>query len=119
VPGSDPHGETPASHISRALVQRNPSAMMLKRSETDRVIAGVAGGIAQRLGLSSTLVRLAWVVFILFGGFGVLAYVILWIALPKGTAHIPAIRVAEERYARGEIDAAELERIRDDLQVAP
>jgi phage shock protein PspC (stress-responsive transcriptional regulator) len=116
---SDPHCETPASHISDALVRRNPSAMTLKRSETDRVIAGVAGGIAQRLGLSSTLVRLGWVVSVLFGGFGALAYVILWIVLPKGTPHIPAIGVAEERYARGEITAAELERIRGDLQVAP
>jgi phage shock protein PspC (stress-responsive transcriptional regulator) len=119
VPGSDPNVETPASHICRGLVPRNPSAMMLNRSETDRVIAGVAGGIAQRFGLSSTLVRLAWVVSILFGGFGVLAYVILWIVLPKGTPHISAIRVAEERYARGEINAAELDRIRGDLQVAP
>jgi phage shock protein PspC (stress-responsive transcriptional regulator) len=115
---SDPHGETPASHISGAPVRRNPSAMMLKRSETDRVIAGVAGGVAQRLGLSSTLLRLAWVVSIIFGGFGVLAYVVLWIVLPKGTPHIPAVRVAEERYARGEINAAELERIRGDMQVA-
>jgi phage shock protein C len=117
--GGEPHCETPASHISRAPARRNPSAMMLKRSETDRVIGGVAGGIAQRLGLSSTLVRLAWVVSILFGGFGVLAYLILWIVLPKGTPHSSATRVAEERYARGEITAAELDRIRGDLQVAP
>ena len=93
--------------------------MTLKRSETDRVIAGVAGGVAQRFGLSATLVRLAWVVSVLFGGFGVLAYLILWIVLPKGTMHTPAIRVAEERYARGEITAAELQRIRGDLQVTP
>jgi phage shock protein C len=92
---------------------------MLTRSETDRMIAGVAGGIAQRFGVSSTLVRLAWVVSILFGGFGLLTYVILWIALPKGTPPTPAIRTAEERYARGEITAADLERIRSDLQVAP
>jgi phage shock protein PspC (stress-responsive transcriptional regulator) len=90
----------------------------LKRSETDRVIAGVAGGIAQRFGLSSTLVRLALVVSVVFGGFGILIYVILWIALPKGPAHTPATRIAEERYARGEISAAELERIRSDLQAA-
>jgi phage shock protein PspC (stress-responsive transcriptional regulator) len=93
--------------------------MMLKRSETDRVIAGVAGGVAERLGLSSTIVRLAWVGSVLFGGFGVLAYLILWIGLPKGTPHVPATRIAEERYARGEITAAELDRIRGDLQVAP
>jgi phage shock protein C len=89
----------------------------LTRSETDRVIAGVAGGIGRRFGLNSTLVRLAWVLSVLFGGFGILAYAILWIALPKGPVQIPAIRVAEERYARGEISSAELERIRSDLQV--
>jgi phage shock protein C len=88
------------------------------RSETDRVIAGVAGGIAQRFGFNSTLVRLAWVLSVFFGGFGILVYVILWIALPKGAPHVPAIRVAEERYARGEISSAELERIRSDLQAA-
>lgn len=91
----------------------------LTRSDTDRVIAGVAGGVAQRFGFNSTVVRLAWVLSVLFGGFGILVYVILWIVLPKGTPHIPAIRIAEERYARGEISAAELERIRSDLQVAP
>ena len=88
------------------------------RSETDRVIAGVAGGIAQRFGFNSTLVRLAWVLSVFFGGLGILVYLILWIALPKGPAHIPAIRIAEQRYARGEISAADLERIRSDLQAA-
>lgn len=90
----------------------------LTRSETNHVIGGVAGGIAQRFGLSSTLVRLAWVLSVFVGGFGILAYLILWIALPTGTPHTPVTRIAEERYARGEITAAELERIRSDLQVA-
>jgi phage shock protein PspC (stress-responsive transcriptional regulator) len=119
VSGSDPHGETPASRIPGALVAREPSAMMLIRSESDRVIAGIAGGIAQRFGLSSTLVRLAWVVSVLFGGFGVVAYVVLWVVLPKGAPRSPAIGIAEERFARGEITAAELDRIRGDLGVAP
>jgi phage shock protein C len=91
----------------------------LTRSEADRVIAGVAGGIAQRFGFKSTLVRLAWVLSVFFGGFGILVYLILWVVLPIGSPHIPAIRVAQERYARGEISAAELERIRSDLRVAP
>jgi phage shock protein C len=90
----------------------------LTRSESDRVVAGVAGGIARRLGVNSTLVRLGWLVAVVFGGFGILAYLILWIALPKGPAHITATRLAEERYARGEISAAELERIRSDIRVA-
>lgn len=88
----------------------------LSRSQTDRVIAGVAGGVAQRFGFSSTLVRLAWVVSVVFGGFGIAAYLILWVALPKGALPSPAIRIVEERYARGEISAAELQQIRSDLQ---
>jgi phage shock protein PspC (stress-responsive transcriptional regulator) len=91
----------------------------LTRSDTDRVIAGVAGWIAQRFGLNATLVRLAWLLSVFFGGFGILAYVILWIVLPKSTPHLPAIRIAEERYARGEISVADLERIRSDLRAAP
>jgi hypothetical protein len=54
---------------------------------------------------------------IFFGGFGVLALLILWIALPTRTPHTP--RPESRRSAtRGEIIAAELERIRSDLQVA-
>jgi phage shock protein C len=90
----------------------------LTRSETDRLIAGVAGGIAQRFGFNATLIRLAWLLSIFFGGLGILVYLILWIALPKGPPHNPAIQIAEQRYARGEISAAELERIRTDLQAA-
>jgi phage shock protein C len=88
------------------------------RSESDRLVAGVAGGIAQRFGMNSTLVRLAWLLSVFFGGFGILAYLILWIVLPKGSPQISVIRIAEERYARGEISAAELARIRNDLQAA-
>jgi phage shock protein C len=90
----------------------------LTRSETDRVLAGVAGGIAQRFGINTTLVRLAWVLSVLFGGLGILAYLILAIVLPKGSSQIHSVRIAEERYARGEISATELERIRSDLQAA-
>jgi phage shock protein PspC (stress-responsive transcriptional regulator) len=90
----------------------------LTRSETDRVIAGVASEVAQRFGLNPTLVRLAWMLSVFFGGFGVLLYLILWIALPTSRAHISATQMADERYARDEISAAELERLRSDLQTA-
>jgi phage shock protein C len=90
----------------------------LTRSETDRVLAGVAGGIAHRFGINSTLVRLAWVLSVLFGGLGIVVYVILAIVLAKGSSRIPAVRIAEERYARGEISATERERIRSDLRAA-
>ena len=87
----------------------------LTRSETDKKIAGVAGGMAAYFGVDPTLVRVLWVVAAVMG-WGVLAYVILWIVLPKGPTSAPAIRLAEERYARGEITAEDLRRIRSDLE---
>jgi phage shock protein C len=89
----------------------------LTRSVTDRKIAGVAGGMAAHLGWDPTLVRVAWVIAGLMG-WGILAYVILALVLPPGPASTPAIRVAEERFARGEISSDELERIRRTLEGA-
>jgi phage shock protein C len=93
------------------------AAARLMRSRSDRKIAGVAGGIAQYYELDPSLVRILWVVAIVFGGFGLAAYIILWIALPEGDSsrRAPAVRIAEERYARGEISSDELKRIRIDL----
>jgi phage shock protein PspC (stress-responsive transcriptional regulator) len=87
----------------------------LTRSETDRVIGGVAGGIAAHYGLDPTLVRVAFVIAAVFSGLGLLAYIILWIVLPRGMISTPAIRIAEERFARGEISAEQLYQIRADL----
>ncbi len=89
---------------------------MLRRSEADRVVAGVAAGVAEHFGLEPRLVRIAWFISVLFGGFGVLPYVILWIVLPTGPSRRSAVAIAEERYARGEITSDELEQIRTDLR---
>lgn len=87
----------------------------LTKSEDDKVVAGVAGGMAAYFGLDPTLVRVVWLLAMLMG-WGVLAYAILWIVLPTGPGATPAIRIAEERFARGEIDSEELGRIRRDLE---
>lgn len=49
----------------------------------DKMIAGVCGGIANYLGIDPTLVRIAYVLMVLFAGFGILLYVILWLVMPK------------------------------------
>ena len=86
----------------------------LTRSDTDRKIGGVCGGIAADFGIDATLVRVGFVVAGLMG-WGILAYVILWIALPAGPTVSSAVKIAEERFARGEIGADDLARIRADL----
>ena len=54
------------------------------RSQTDRKIAGVCGGIAEYFNIDPTLVRLLWVLFVLLGGSGVLAYIICALVIPEG-----------------------------------
>ena len=52
------------------------------KSQTDRKIAGVCGGIAEYFNIDSTLVRLLWVLFVLMAGSGLLAYLICAIIIP-------------------------------------
>lgn len=55
------------------------------RSRTDRVLAGVMGGIAQRFGWNSTLLRVIYVIVsIASAAFpGILVYLILWLLMPE------------------------------------
>jgi phage shock protein C len=51
----------------------------LYRSETDRMIAGVCGGLAKFFSVDATLVRLVFLLLLFLGGSGFLLYFILWI----------------------------------------
>jgi phage shock protein C len=55
----------------------------LYRSRSDRMLGGVAGGLARYLDVDSTLVRLAFVALFFAAGVGVLAYLIAWLVIPK------------------------------------
>jgi phage shock protein PspC (stress-responsive transcriptional regulator) len=55
----------------------------LFRSRTDRVIGGVAGGIARSLHSDPAIIRIVFAVLVIFGGGGLLLYLILWIAIPE------------------------------------
>ncbi|HBB64430.1 MAG: phage shock protein C [candidate division WS6 bacterium GW2011_GWC1_33_20] len=54
----------------------------LYRSETDRMIGGVCGGLGEYFGIDSTIVRLLFALIVLYGGTGLLLYIILWIVVP-------------------------------------
>jgi signal transduction histidine kinase len=54
------------------------SALPFARSESDRVVAGVCGGIAAALGVDATLVRLVFAFLALAGGAGIVLYLALW-----------------------------------------
>lgn len=56
----------------------------LKRSRTNRMVAGVCGGIGEYLDIDPNVIRLIWVVVtVLTGGVGILAYLLAWLIMPE------------------------------------
>ncbi len=76
----------------------------LYRSRHERVIAGVAGGIADYFNVDVTLIRLIWVVAIFAGGSGLIAYIVAALIIPEepyGYVPEPNGRTAENGGAAG------------------
>lgn len=71
---SSPHVEQPRTR---------PGPARLVRSRDDRMIGGVAGGMAGYLGIDPVIVRILFVVLALAGGGGLLAYLIAWVVIPE------------------------------------
>jgi len=70
----------------------------LRRSRDDRLVAGVAGGLARRLCVDVTLVRVGLVLLALFSGFGAAAYVLAWLLVPAdGESSTVAARALSDR----------------------
>jgi phage shock protein PspC (stress-responsive transcriptional regulator) len=59
----------------------------LYRSKANKVIGGVAGGLANYFNIDVVLARVAFVLLAMFGGGGVLIYIIMWIAIPAQTTY--------------------------------
>lgn len=68
----------------------------LLRSETDKMLGGVCGGLADYLNIDPVLVRLAFVVLVLASGLGLVVYLLLWAIMPAPSQAQPAIRVMDE-----------------------
>jgi len=58
-------------------------ARRLYRSRSNKMVAGVCGGLAEYLGIDATIIRLLWAFAILFAGAGLLAYIICWLVMPQ------------------------------------
>jgi phage shock protein PspC (stress-responsive transcriptional regulator) len=61
---------------------------VLRRSVTNRQIAGVCGGLAEYFEVDATAVRLVWVILSIFCGVvigGVIAYLLAWLIIPEAS----------------------------------
>lgn len=72
-------GATPASP-ERKLI----------RPRYDRKIAGVCAAVANYFDLDATMVRVAWLLCVLLGGTGVIAYIVGWVVIPQEPEYVTA-----------------------------
>jgi phage shock protein PspC (stress-responsive transcriptional regulator) len=63
---------------------------VLRRDPYDRWIGGVCGGIAQITGMPSWIWRLFFSLLVLFGGTGILVYLLLWFFIPLAPERVNA-----------------------------
>ena len=64
----------------------------LLRSRNDRIVAGVAGGLAAYLNTDPLFVRLGFLLLSFLNGMGVLLYLVLWLLLPNEDSAAPDTR---------------------------
>ena len=73
---------TTTADARSATVTSQPEAGQLRRSGDDKMLAGVAGGIARYLGADVTLVRVITAALALFTGAGAALYLAAWLLIP-------------------------------------
>ncbi|WP_322487242.1 PspC domain-containing protein [Chloroflexus sp.] len=64
----------------------NTQTNRLLRARMGRMVAGVAGGLANYFGIDPIFVRLGFVVVSFFNGIGVVLYIVLWLLMPNEDA---------------------------------
>lgn len=57
----------------------------LYRSRSQRMLAGVCGGLAEYFSLDATLIRVLFLVLAVFGGSGLVIYVVMWLIVPDAS----------------------------------
>ena len=62
-----------------------PARLPLRRDTRHSVVAGVCAGLARRYGISRTALRVAFVLSCVLPGPQFIAYLLLWIVIPKDT----------------------------------
>lgn len=107
----DTQGQDESAYERPATAYTRRSNRKLYRDTDDRMVGGVAAGMAAYFNIDTVLFRLLFVLLFFASGFGILAYIILWIAIP------PARTTAQKLEMRGEpVTLASMERFnRDEL----
>jgi phage shock protein C len=72
-----------STHRERAGAMEEPRK--LYRSETQRMVAGVCGGLAEYFNIDATVMRVLFLILAVFGGSGIVLYLVMWIVVPDAS----------------------------------
>ena len=84
LPPAPPGAPPPYDDLAPPPPPGPPVRGQLRRSRTDKVIGGVAGGLAEYTGVDALLWRVGAISLTLAGGSGVIIYILLWLLMPAG-----------------------------------
>jgi signal transduction histidine kinase len=89
--------------LERVTRESADDEIKMRRRRTGRAVAGVAGGLADHLGIGVLWVRMAFALLASFGGAGVVAYGLLWVFVPQSRSEpkLVEVTVKEKQQARG------------------
>lgn len=88
---------TPSERTTRTA----PGRVLIRRSYDDRMLGGVAGGLARYFGVDAIIVRIAFVVLTLFGGAGIPLYLAGLLLIPdEGSDQSIAASIIESLQQR-------------------
>ncbi|MFN4122167.1 MAG: PspC domain-containing protein [Flavobacteriales bacterium] len=83
-------------HFNKTEGSTNNAEKRLYRDPDDRILGGVCSGIANYFGFERTILRLIFALMAIFGGTGVILYIILWIVVPKAKSTADKLRMKGE-----------------------
>ena len=98
VPGRAPTAEDShdgPDHGPRVTGAEVRDLSRLRRSTTDRKVAGVAGGLARHLDIDPLILRVGFVVLAFFGGAGLILYAAIWALVPEDDSDRAAVHLDE------------------------
>jgi phage shock protein PspC (stress-responsive transcriptional regulator) len=79
----NPEDTTESEQPNQPPFRSEPERVLLRRSYSDRMLAGVAGGLARYFGVDPAIVRIAFVVLTVFGGAGIPLYLAGLLLIPE------------------------------------
>jgi len=79
-------------------------AKRLQKSNSNSVISGVCGGIAEYFNIDPTIVRLGWMIFTFAGGSGLIAYIIAAVVMPTAPVYDPHMHMHTPPHGHGYTD---------------